>query len=497
MANHSVAINPLDLPEIRILIEQRLSKSDLVKCLQVCRTWYNLFITCIWEEFHLDFRYVDGPPPRFVSSKRDLIRSIAIFNIQERELQDLGVPFPNLRSVSFRGRGHCSDGIYSASTAFLSLHPNLLHLHVVGVQVNCGAFALLQQLRHLKLEYTRWPMDLSSFWTVCTRLETLVVDQTIFQQLPRPGPGVTFPSLKSITLVRSSGLKHQADLDLISRSPALESLRWRVSGNTLARRFIKFAELGKWPRLKDLELQGSYVRIFNEDIMRLLSSFKRNVEVLHLANSFLDVGAFDLLRKHFSSLRELDVSHCRHVTDLMVREVMGSCSSLTLLKASKVQARVMVEGKPWVCKSLTTLGLYFIFDPEGEPAADELIRRNELHMRVFERLSELRHLETLIIGDTIEMWYQEWLDRPPQRGLELRLEKGLGRLSTLDRLKHLYIDKTWQLIEPKYYLWMLDHWPSLEVVDGRVNIDDWKINSDFQSALRKRTEREYKKRQSL
>ncbi|CAO3564957.1 unnamed protein product [Mortierella alpina] len=228
--------------------------------------------------------------------------------------------------------------------------------------------------------------------------------------------------------------------------------------------------------------------------MRLLGSFKQDLEVLHVANSFLDVGAFELLRKSFPFLTELNLTHCPHVTDLMVREVMGSCFSLTLLKASKVQARVMVEGKPWVCKSLQTLGLYFIFSPEGESPADELTHRNELHTRVFERLSELRELETLVLGDTIEMWYQEWLGRPPQRGLELRLDRGLGRLSTLDRLKRLYIDKTWQLMEAEDYTWMLDHWPKLEVVDGRVNIDEWKINSDFQSALRKKNEREYRKR---
>ncbi|KAF9981768.1 hypothetical protein BGZ75_006894 [Mortierella antarctica] len=494
MANYSAAINPFALPEIRILIEQHLTKRDLVKCLQVCRSWYNLFIACIWEDLQLDFRHVDGPQPRFIAPYRQLIKSAAFFNIEDRDLQGSGFPYPNLRSVSFHGRGHCFDGVYSASKTLLSLHPNVSHLHIVGVNVHSSAIMQLQHLKDLELNYTRWSRDLPSFWTVCSRLESLVVDRTIFMTLPRPGRGVTFRFLKSLTLTRSSGLKHHADLDLISRSPALESLRWRVSGNTLARRFIKFAQLGKWPHLKELELQGSSVRILNKDIMTLLSSFKRNLEVLHVASSILDVGAFELLRKSFSSLTELNVTHCPHVTDLMVREVMESCSSLTLLKASKVQARVMVEGKPWVCKFLRTLGLYFIFAPEGVSAADELTRRNELHIRVFERVSELRDLETLVLGDTIEMWYQEWLDRSPQKGLELRLEKGLGRLSTLDRLKHLYIDKTLQLLERKDYTWMLDHWPNLEVVDGKVNIDDWKINSDFQSALRKKNEREYRKR---
>ncbi|KAF9276758.1 hypothetical protein BGZ68_009770 [Mortierella alpina] len=494
MANHIVAINPLDLPEVRILIEQHLTKRDLVKCLQVCQSWYNLFIACIWEDFRLDFRHFEGPQPKSIAPYRHLIKSVAFINIDDRDLQDSGFPYPNLTSVSFLGQGY---GVYTASKTLLSLHPNVTRLHIVDVKVDPSAIVQLQHLKLLELNYTRWYNDLSSFWTVCTRLETLIVDRTIFMTLPRPGRGVTFPFLKFIKLTRSSGLKHQADLDLISRSPALESLRWSVSGNTLARRFIKFVQLGKWPRLKELELQGSYVRIFNEDMMTLLSSFKRNLEVLHVAHSFLDVGAFELLRKSFSSLTELDLTHCPFVTDLMVREVMGSCSSLTLLRAGKVQARVMVEGKPWVCKSLTTLGLYFIFTTEGVSEADELTRRDELQMRVFERLSELQDLETLVLGDTIGLWYQEWLDRPPQRGLELRLEKGLGRLSTLHRLKHLYIDKTYQLLEPKDYTWLLDHWPNLEVVDGKVNIDDWKINSDFQSALRKKTERVYHKRESI
>ncbi|KAF9953739.1 hypothetical protein BGZ70_000136 [Mortierella alpina] len=450
----------MKLPEIRILIEQHLTKRDLVKCLQVCRSWYNLFIACIWESFQLDFRLIDGPQPRFIASYRHLIRSVAFFNIEERDLQDSGFPYPNLRSVSLHGRGRCFDGVFYASKSLLSLHPNVTHLNIVGVRVHHTAITELQHLKHLQLDDTRWSTDLPSFWTVCTRLESLVVDRSIFMTLPRPGRGITFPFLKSITLTR----------------------------------FIKFARLGKWPRLKELELQGTHVKILSEDLMTLLNSFKRNVEVLHVANSFLDMGAFELLRKSFTSLTELNLTHCRHVTDLMVREVMESCSNLTLLKASKVQARVMVEGKPWVCKSLQTLGLYFIFAPEGGSPADELTLRNELHTRVFERLSELRELETLVLGDTIEMWYQEWLGRLPQRGLELRLDRGLGRLSTLDRLRCLYIDKTWQLMEAKDYTWMLDHWPKLEVVDGRVNIDDWKISSDFQSALRKKNEREYRRR---
>ncbi|KAK3810286.1 MAG: hypothetical protein J3Q66DRAFT_405045 [Benniella sp.] len=47
----SLRINPLDIPEIRSMVGQYLGRSNLARCLRVCKSWHASFVPLVWSTF--------------------------------------------------------------------------------------------------------------------------------------------------------------------------------------------------------------------------------------------------------------------------------------------------------------------------------------------------------------------------------------------------------------------------------------------------------------
>ncbi|KAI8605595.1 hypothetical protein EDD21DRAFT_349885 [Dissophora ornata] len=111
---HSVMnkINPLDQPEIRLLIAEHLRGVDLVRCLRVCRSWHDTFLPFVWEKVSVGKVNWTQPSPSQDSLTPEVLRSHRHFIKALHILDSPGscsFTFPQMQTMNFRpynGR-HC------------------------------------------------------------------------------------------------------------------------------------------------------------------------------------------------------------------------------------------------------------------------------------------------------------------------------------------------------------------------------------------------------
>jgi hypothetical protein len=85
--------------------------------------------------------------------------------------------------------------------------------------------------------------------------------------------------------------------------------------------------------------------------------------------------------------------------------------------------------------------------------------------RVFEKLATLTKLKTLCLDGVTGRGVQHLRFRET---VDLRLEVGLGQLSTLQSLRKISFGYTHQRMGEQEIRWMVDHW-SLEEIRGELN----------------------------
>ena len=145
----------------------------------------------------------------------------------------------------------------------------------------------------------------------------------------------------------------------------------------------------------------------------------------------------------------------------MAQKVMSFCSLLTTLKGVTIDATDIVHGEPWVCLKLKVLQLEFRFDPSTIGHVQPL---------VLDQLSKLSRLEELQVFS----WQQ---CQPEFEAFDLRLEHGIGKLSTLRLLRTFSFGIAKQEMREQEVDWILDHWKSLDRIKGTLNTIDPEINS--------------------
>ncbi|KAK3823255.1 MAG: hypothetical protein J3Q66DRAFT_331260 [Benniella sp.] len=166
-----------------------------------------------------------------------------------------------------------------------------------------------------------------------------------------------------------------------------------------------------------------------------------------------------LLQPHFSNLRDLVVKTEECIASPLAQVVMSSCPMLESLCAPFVDAHVVTEGKPWVCSNLKALVLRLCFSSASSVS--------HLQPLVFDRLSKLTRLQDLCMAGGFE-------DEGPdlQHGVvDLRIDYGLGKLSTLRRLYAFTIWQMDQRMGDPEVDWILEHWRSLTIFTGSLNTD--------------------------
>ncbi|KAK3810180.1 MAG: hypothetical protein J3Q66DRAFT_415520 [Benniella sp.] len=232
-------------------------------------------------------------------------------------------------------------------------------------------------------------------------------------------------------------------------------------------RFVELISARTWPHLQGLSA-SSYDD--NSDLSKVIGAMQRIADLKVRKYSFY-IRADGSLRPHLSNLQTLDLYEAIAFTSELAQEVMSSCPLLTVFKGCIVDAVDIVQGRPWVCLQLKLLSLGFRFDSTTF---------DQMHPLVLDQLSRLTRLEDL------ELY--SWRQSPSQfqETIDLRLEHGLGKLSTLRLLRILEIGAAKQRMGLQEIDWMIEHWKCLVRIYGKLNVVEAEVEKTLGERLRQR-----------
>ncbi|KAF9085786.1 hypothetical protein BGX29_001776 [Mortierella sp. GBA35] len=163
------------------------------------------------------------------------------------------------------------------------------------------------------------------------------------------------------------------------------------------------------------------------------------------------------LRRHFDSLRSLDVSAFPGFVSSMTLEVLLHCPQLEECMAPRIALKDLRSSpQPWVCLGLKRLSMFFVSDPDA-PGDNALL---------FDQLSRLGRLELLDVSQPYKS-----NGRGIEKSSQWRLDSGLSQLSTLTRLERFNFANTKQELREEDVEWVLEYCPRLEEIDRDLSTD--------------------------
>ncbi|KAG0229005.1 hypothetical protein BGX31_006360 [Mortierella sp. GBA43] len=352
--------------------------------------------------------------------------------------------------------------------------PNLRHLSVFDAPQNSDIVLTLRiptgdlhNLSRLDLDGIRIaPSNEAQFWDLCTRLEWLHMRRTFIPELPHTS--IIFERMKNLHL-SLTGHGPKSQIQWVAQCPNLEGFNWssRMFGNREALKdFTALMSAGAWSKLSELQLDVPFLS--DTQLATVIGGMCKTTKLDILTSEFGELSTVSL-RCHFPTLRHLSISIIRNgiANDSIVAEILTSCPQLEHLCVNIPLGEEIIDGPPWVCERSMRI---FQVPLMITPGQDSDLR----HRAFFRRLSNFVNLECLSM-------FNRRAPRDHEEYLCLQLEKGLGQLSTLGKLRILGLsnDSKMGSIDLE---WMLQKWKSLRTVLGCMNRDN-AINNVLEEIL--------------
>ncbi|KAK3810362.1 MAG: hypothetical protein J3Q66DRAFT_352880 [Benniella sp.] len=465
--------HPLELPEVLSHIAKFVPLSRLLTYALVSRTWSQAFIPYIWRNIRLDEKW--PTLPWSFSSHSHHVKSLEIYCTPTSE--HAAMRCPNLESLTLTG---CRQNLFSLQ--LIMGHPTLTRLQMHQLWSNYQSefwdkVLGFRHLKHLALSVVTFADDdVDKFWQLCTRMERLELSKL---RLANHGnlSSMEFPLLKEFRVGIDQEEESTLYLELVKRCPSLTACNWKIGDREADKRFVSgFVDLvasKTWSDLDSVDSASNFIT--NEDLSKIMEGMTQ-ISVLNIGSTWEAFGSnsTELLRPRFSNLKELSLGYCITAAGPLAQEIMSSCPMLEKLSIPHINASEIASGRPWVCLGLKKLSVRFCFRPATVGLLQPL---------VFEQLSRLKRLEDLRIDGISDdptlrkMRLQETFD--------LRLCRGLGKLSTLRSLAVINFLDTDQRMGDEEVDWMIEHWTSLVEVNGTLNTS----KQEFDEALRGRLEK--------
>ncbi|KAF9105670.1 hypothetical protein BGX27_009505 [Mortierella sp. AM989] len=399
--------------------------------------------------------------------------------------KDLDLSYPNLESLTIPTYPVKNTNNPNTSwdiddlMAMIRAHPLISSLSLI-LGMDCDSASIwkliseLGNLRNLCIRGLPVLQDgLEYFSRTCARLESLslagyhIVNKGDFDS-------ITFPRIQSLQLSTCEKSSHIDDLELIRRCTGLRKLVWcnlsRPHDPTSTAEFHRMATARTWPKLESLTIDNHSLP---DDKLAEILRVMRKITTLRFGEGFGQLSYVEL-RPHFATVKELGLVSCELVTSAMIQEVLSSCPLLEKFEGPRIHAKDITKGRPWVCTELKQLTVCIDIDSAEADQAQPL---------VFEQMSQLTQLETLNLNASIRIRDDEEdhqyetdpvlgvLLLPFQESIDLRLEKGLEKLCSLELLRELKFKGTTQKLSTIEVDWMAEHWPYLESISGSLNCD--------------------------
>ncbi|KAG0222662.1 hypothetical protein B0O80DRAFT_503677 [Mortierella sp. GBAus27b] len=439
--------HPMELIDIISAVAIYVQPRDLPNCLLVSRRWHQAFLPLIWKDIALD-----TPPEASVQAHRHLVRTV---EIRKASSHLEAVHLPKLDSIILKYLDYSP-----IIPQFVMRHPTVSRIEFSNVVMKLNAaiwstllgFQYLRELAVCIAGTTSHPLDEKTFWQLCTRLERLRLTSLGTGIHSHSTPNVDFPKMRDLSLLGFRENHRVFCIELMQRCPNLESITWKTRRSYIKDIVVALDPLlqaAAWPHLERLDF--STHQFTSEDLALLINRVPRitTLKIDLYDENILRLNIPQLLLPQFAHLRHIDLNPHGSLHSSMAQEFLSSCPLLETLRAPSIHAQDVAGGVPWVCLRLKVLNLVFRFESKND----------ELQPLVFNQLSRLVRLEELRI-----------LEHYTGQGLKLRLECGLGKLSTLRSLHTIDFEYTAQHMDNPEIDWILEHWKSLRRMKGTRNI---------------------------
>ncbi|KAF9188147.1 hypothetical protein BGZ51_000714 [Haplosporangium sp. Z 767] len=325
--------NPLDLPELRMIIRQFMNKKTLAACVLVSKAWYKAFVPFLWETIKLgerrNYRFKKVPLDGFRNT-RNWVRSVHLDHEKPIRMRWNEMPiFPNLKALKAEMLCTSSeDHIMS----MIAQHPLITHMDLTfDVTYNCVVFwdLIVKQVHlvDLKLKYmTFWHENVDAFITTCSRLHSLSLDGISSEDMLDNVDLPVFP-IRNLYLINTKWQENNFLL-FSTKCPDLETFNCVDFFSTFSESFwhsfsVSIAS-GTWLRLENLGLCLSHIS--DEDLATILTSMPR-IQKLNASLTAFGELAFAALRPHLKTDVKLNLRYC-NVTTTMVTEILQASPNI-------------------------------------------------------------------------------------------------------------------------------------------------------------------------
>ncbi|KAF8928106.1 hypothetical protein BGZ47_001813 [Haplosporangium gracile] len=364
------------------------------------------------------------------------------------------------------------------------------------------------------------------FLQMCTRLESLDLEGCTLRQLDDEYyKGLQFPRLKHIKFGRIKDWGLWSQLLFIRQCHELQTLNWRVPRLGFPVQGFCDALEADWPNLVSLTLPES--RLNDGELAKILAD-AAPLTTLSIRRSDFAEYSFRALKRHFRTLRQLDLFQCPGLGSDMTQYILESCPLLESFEGNKLLLRDVAQGlcggrrKGWSCHGLRVLDVH-LAGHSSTIAVDHHEDALSVQWMVYSQLAKMDNLVNLSIGGksahphgvepvvaptgvappvpplhysvasavattssfppsalyTSPRGQTERSGRPSARvsrrridGLHLSLDDGLGQLSTLKNLRFLRFTGLQQEMEEDDVRWMIEQWPELKVLQGKLHSNE-------------------------
>ncbi|KAF9955805.1 hypothetical protein BGZ72_003396 [Mortierella alpina] len=493
----------MDLPEIRSHVALYLDDEELAAAAAMCKSWYATFNPLLWSTVRWNGLDLEQPTEVGIEANLESIRNLFI----EYD-HPANSPLNSCTHLTHLNIYLCSDNWdrlahlvrQNTQLSSLSLYHNrcspppefLTTLNESCMNLTHLDAAFLEHDYHC----TQLLLDL------CTRLQYLnlnggeLTDVGSLNSAENHLRWPVFARMKSLRLsFDRPGITIAHQIQWIQKCPQLRHLSWDLDEDNFDLEEVPALEIltlfpDHCPLLEELDL--GHPKLADVDWSRILDACSR-VKMFKASSSRFGPIAFKSLARHFASLTTLDLRRCMAVTSPMTQRILMSCPNMRWFCSGRLEARdilgvdegqyektdegdhhhhqqqhslglervdeghELVQSQDWVCTQLRFLTLYLCGLESRPPAWQDQVLR---------QLSRLKQLDFLTIGTN------DFALDGTRDGIQLSLDAGLNQLRTLTKLDRFCFDGVAQDMTKEDVDWMLEAWPKLEAVEGRLHTDN-------------------------
>ncbi|KAF9161711.1 hypothetical protein BGX21_002194 [Mortierella sp. AD011] len=475
----------LGLPEIIACIGKYLTRSDILCCIRVQKSWKSELEPLLWRTFTCLPSIDDYGAPSTERRPNLILMQKNAENIRRLYIEEMD---PAYHMQFFCQCSQLEEITFSADkTALRSVQAELRlwgrladmiqnHSRLRKIVIKSNPFKTLAPSSTLLNTLLKCPKLIVFETTECTfNLESteayLRANSSNIRRLSTrrdkfskefdfSSSDLVFREMRYLDLREVADMSIETQIQWITRCPNLISLYWETAQIIPTTKFCQLVPTS-CPNLTALHL---LLPLHDQEIEQILKAIPR-IEKLSLTRTHFGRLAFEALRRHFPTLKDINLQLAPGASSPMIQEIMSSCPNLQSISGETLCYRDIVKG-PWVCQNLQmfdvgirVLELEDIKDEEEEGKEGWTVG---MHRAVYARLSQLSKLEYLSICNS---------DYPDEGLLMLSLDAGLGQLETLKQLtffscKLLFCQPRVRQEAVRIVEWMVQHWKYLESLEG-------------------------------